>query len=333
METLLGLLLSLFFGFIPMFFFASILYWLDRYEKEPKILLLGVFTWGALFAAGIAFVVNTLFGLSIFIFTGSEFATELTTGSISAPLVEESLKGLAVLGVFLLFRKEFDSLLDGIVYAGVAALGFAATENAYYIFTYGFLEEGFSGLLWLVIVRVVMVGWQHPFYSAFIGIGLAISRLNRGLLISIAAPVAGWVVAVLAHSMHNTLATLLTGLEGLTVTLLFDWTGWLFMFLFILYAIAREQKYLADHLREEVALGVISQQHYQTACSSWKQSAARLASLFEGKYNKTRRFYQIAGQLAHKKHHLTTLGEEEGNTSAIKQLRSELMHLAPAARY
>ena len=48
-----------------------------------------------------------------------------------APIIEESLKGLAVLLVFLLFRKEFDSILDGIVYAAITALGFAATENSH----------------------------------------------------------------------------------------------------------------------------------------------------------------------------------------------------------
>jgi hypothetical protein len=39
-----------------------------------------------------------------------------------------------VLAVFLFFRNEFDSLLDGIVYGGITALGFAATENVLYLF-------------------------------------------------------------------------------------------------------------------------------------------------------------------------------------------------------
>lgn len=43
---MIPLLTALFFGFIPCFFFAAILYWLDRYEKEPKLLLIGVFLWG-----------------------------------------------------------------------------------------------------------------------------------------------------------------------------------------------------------------------------------------------------------------------------------------------
>jgi len=52
----MGFILSLFFGFVPMLVFAWILYWLDRFEKEPKILLGVVFVWGAMVAAGVAFI-------------------------------------------------------------------------------------------------------------------------------------------------------------------------------------------------------------------------------------------------------------------------------------
>lgn len=120
-------------GITTSLLFSYVLYWLDRYEKEPILLLGGVFIWGAVVAGGSAFLINTVAGLGVFIFTKSNVATDFTIGSLISPLVEESLKGLAVLGVFLLFRREFDSILDGIIYAGVAALGFAATENIYYL--------------------------------------------------------------------------------------------------------------------------------------------------------------------------------------------------------
>ena len=113
---------AIFFGFVPALLFAWFLYWLDRYEKEPKALLGAAFTWGFVVAAGGAFIINTVLGVGVYLFTGSEAATDLTTASIIAPLVEESLKGLAVLIVFFIFRKEFDSILDGMIYGGIAAL-------------------------------------------------------------------------------------------------------------------------------------------------------------------------------------------------------------------
>ena len=199
MDNTLAVLISVFFGFVPMFFFAYLVYWTDRYEREPIILLGAVFFWGAIVAAGAAFVVNTTLGLGIYALTASEALTDLTTGTLIAPLVEESLKGFAVLIVFLVFRKEFDTILDGIVYASIAALGFAATENVYYIYNYGYAESGVSGLIWLVFVRVILVGWQHPFYTSFTGISLAIARLSKPTWVKVIVPFVGFALAIFTH--------------------------------------------------------------------------------------------------------------------------------------
>src|SRR5258706_16294451 len=99
----MALLASLFLGFVPMFFFAAFVYWLDRYEKEPILLLGAGFFWGGGIAAGGAFIINTAFGVAIFAVTGSEGAFGFGTVSIIDPFLEEFLKGLAVGIVFLLF--------------------------------------------------------------------------------------------------------------------------------------------------------------------------------------------------------------------------------------
>ena len=44
------------------------------------------------------------------------------------------------------------------------------------------------------------------------------------------------------------------------------------------------------------------------------------------------RFYQVCGELAHKKEQLSNLGDEHGNTAIIQALRSELLTLAPQVR-
>ena len=325
----MGLIISIVIGFGTALFFASILYWLDRYEKEPLLLLGAVFLWGAVVAAGSAFLINTTLGISVFMFTGSDFATEMATGSIIAPLVEEFLKGLAVLIVFLVFRREFDSVLDGIIYAGVAALGFAATENAYYIYSYGYAQNGWSGLLFLTFVRVILVGWQHPFYTAFTGIGLAVARLNRNWFIRIIAPLIGLGLAMFTHAFHNTLASFLSGYEGMVVGAVFDWTGWVFMFGVILWATWRERKILGQFLSGEVQVGTISAAHLRTASSAWRQMFARLSALFSGKYRKTARFYQLCGEYAHKRQQYAALGDEGGNVAMLHKLRAELAQLAP----
>jgi protease PrsW len=327
----MGFLLSLFFGVIPVFIFAWIIYWFDRYEKEPKVLLGAVFLWGAIVAAGLAYLVNTSLAIGVYLFTESEAAADLTTGMLIAPVVEEIMKGLAVLVVFLAARHEFDSILDGIVYAGIVALGFAATENTLYIYRDGYLENGYAGLLSLAFIRVILVGWQHPFYTAFIGIGLAITRLTRNPARRLAALLTGLTLAILLHSLHNILATLVEGVGGFIMGTVIDWSGWIFMLLFIIWAIYREQQWIVSHLREEVSLGSLTPSQYRTACSAWSQSIVRFGSLFNGHFQSTSRFYQLCAELAYKKQQLSTLGDEGGNARIIEKLRSELTSLSPHA--
>src|SRR5512134_3899412 len=195
----MALLGSFFFGFVPMFVFAGFVNWLDRYEKEPKLLLGAAFIWGVVIAGGGAYILNTMFGIGIYMITGSEGAAEFGTTSIVAPIIEEALKGLAVLVVFLFVRKEFDSVLDGVVYGAVTAMGFAAIENVLYIYRNGYIEGGWEGFWVLVVIRVFLVGWMHPFFTAFTGIGLAIARMSRNVLAKIIAVPTGYAVAVTTH--------------------------------------------------------------------------------------------------------------------------------------
>lgn len=327
----MALLGAFFFGFVPMFLLAAFVNWLDRYEKEPKLLLGAAFLWGVVIAGGGAFILNTIFGIGIYVFTGSEGAAEFGTTSIVAPIIEEGLKGLAVLVVFFLFRNEFDSILDGIVYGAITAMGFAAIENVLYIYRNGFLENGWEGFWTLVFIRVLLVGWMHPFFTAFTGIGLAIARMSRNILVKIIAAPAGYTVAVLAHAFHNTFSSLIGGGGGFILGLLADYFGYVFMLSFIIWMIIHERNLLKKNLREEVANGSITQKQYNTAISFF-QTNAHLSALTSGTFGPTRRFYQVLGEIAHKKEQLARVGDEGGNTRIIEQLRGELMQLAPLAK-
>ncbi|MCJ7734307.1 MAG: PrsW family intramembrane metalloprotease, partial [Anaerolineales bacterium] len=237
---MLGLLVSILAGVVPMAFYAWILYYLDRYEKEPLKLLLGVFTWGAVIAAGTAFFINTFSSSGLYLLTQSEFATQLTISTLVAPVVEETLKGTAVLMVYLIFRSEFDSPLDGLVYGGITALGFAATENAWYIHQFGFMKNGWKGLLDLAIIRSILVGWQHPFYTAFIGLGFAFARRVKEPVWRWILPLAGWSIAVFSHLLHNLFAGLLHSEAGFVFATIWDWSGYLGLLLLIYLLIKRE---------------------------------------------------------------------------------------------
>jgi RsiW-degrading membrane proteinase PrsW (M82 family) len=327
MLSLVALVLSFVLSFGSALLCALTVYWLDRYEKEPKILLGGVFLWGAVvaFIGGVVFEEILDWGTRAV--TGSPALDNALTGAVYAPIVEESLKGFAILIVFAIFRNEFDSILDGIVYAGIVALGFAATENSFYLFSLGYLKNGFPGLFSLFFLRDVLSIWNHPFYTAFAGIGLAIARLSPNLLLKLAAPILGWTMGVVGHGLHNAYI-------GSACFLVFplEWLGWFLMFILIIWAIRREGKWIAAHLSELMHAGVISVEQYHTACSTWSQTMARYRALNAGHYRATSRFYQVCGELALKRQQRATLGEERGNTPIIERLEKELAELAPRAQ-
>lgn len=318
----MAFLLAWFFGFVPAFMMAVFVYWLDRYEKEPLALLGAAFFWGAVIAAGGAYVVNTMLGIGLFAVSGSADIADQATASLVAPFVEEGLKGLAVVMVFLFFHKEFDSILDGIIYAGITALGFAATENVLYIYEHGFVDAGWVGFWRLVFIRDLVVAWQHPFFTAFTGIGLAVARLNRQIPVKLIAVPTGYALAVAAHAFHNSFGSLMGGLEGFALGSLIDWFGWFFMAVFIVFMIFRERRLLKRQLMDELLSGVISLAQYRRALSPFTSSTAR----FTGG-GVAARFYQACAELAHKKEQLSKFGDEGGNNTRVQALRSELVTL------
>lgn len=317
-------------AFIPAFFFSWFLYWLDRYEKEPRWLLLLTFFWGGFIAIIGTLIVASIFEIGFSLVLQDAVLEDIAGGSITAPLVEEFMKGLAVLVVFLIFRKEFDSILDGIIYGGIAGLGFAATENVFY-FLSQYDAEGWAGMFTNFALRVGIFAWGHPFYTAFIGLGFAVARMNRNILVKLAAPVIGYFLAVFAHSFHNTAVTFAAGLGSIVLIILIEWASWLAFLGFIIWMIRHEQGLLKKHLREEVSNGLISEAQYRTAVSFF-QFNARMAALNSGVYKGTSHFYQYLGELAHKKEQLLKFGDERGNSAIIEKLRANIATLAIQAK-
>lgn len=325
MELIAAILLA----FIPALIYARITYWMDRYEKEPRLLLFGTFIWGAVVAAGGAYILNTVFGIAIYAVTADEFLADFAVGSFSAPLVEEALKGLAVLLVFLIFRHEFDSIMDGIVYAAIAALGFAATENVLYMIQFGYAEDGWQGLWFMFFLRVVLGAWNHPTYTAFTGIGLAAARLNRSTLAKIFLPIGGFLAALFAHFLHNTIASFASESGGVVLLFAVDWLGWLFIFAIMTWAISRERSWIRSNLQEEVRSGLISLQQYNVVSSPFKRGLASLNGLTSGEYRSTQKFYEYCTKLAYKKQQYARVGNVRGNTlEDIENLRTKIAQLA-----
>lgn len=115
---------------------VALLYYIynrDRYEKEPRRMLIKAFL------LGMAIVIPATIGelILMWIFGGAQGLTgAFIQGFVVAGLTEELLK------FFVLYKgfykaPEFNERFDGIVYGVFVSLGFATIENILYVFTGG----------------------------------------------------------------------------------------------------------------------------------------------------------------------------------------------------
>ncbi len=116
-----------------------------------------------------------------------------------APPVEEFAKGSVILLLALVRRKEFDGIIDGLVYAGMVGVGFAFTENILY---YGRIfrqlseevgsDEGLRGAFVLFVIRGLISPFAHPLFTSFTAIGIGIAVRHRSTIVRFLAPVVGY---------------------------------------------------------------------------------------------------------------------------------------------
>jgi protease PrsW len=229
--------------------------WLDRWEPEPPRVLLIAFLWGACFAALAALILNSS---AEFAFAQSlgEHASVTISGVFVAPWVEEGMKGAFVLGLLVFRRREFDGVLDGVVYAGVVAAGFAFTENILYLGN-AFASGQAGGVLPVLILRGVISPFAHPLFTSMTGIGLGIAANTRHLAVRILAPLGGYLLAVTLHAMWNASASL--GVRTLVgVYLLVMLPMFVFVVALVLYQRRREQRVIGAELPGFAAAGWIA---------------------------------------------------------------------------
>lgn len=202
-----GVLVGIALAAVPVFVVVPSLLWLDRFEAEPTALLMFAFGWGAAVATLIAILVNST-SVAVLKASGGDITAAAV---VIAPFVEETCKGLAVLLVFLYRRREFDGIVDGIVYAGMAGIGFAFTENVLYLGR-ALADAGVDGLAVTFVLRCVFGPFAHPLFTMATGVGLGVAATTRRGWVRVVVPVFGWLVAVTLHGLWNLAAV--AGLRG-----------------------------------------------------------------------------------------------------------------------
>jgi protease PrsW len=273
-----GAFVGSFMAFMPAPFYLFIYLWMDRYDPEPPWAIAGAFAWGALFSIFVSFIVNTVFG-SVAASFMDEPTGQTLSAVISAPFIEELTKGTGVVLISLFLRKEFDGVLDGIVYAGVVGLGFATVENVLY---YGgtFEKEGASALLFTGFLRGVLSPFIHSFFTSMTGIGCGIARESHNKLMRFIAPFFGFCGAMFLHASWNFTASLMGGFFFVAYFVI--WVPLFLTFIALVFFMARRERKIIRRVlaveqdglltREEIDLAgsLMSRIRWLLSAGSWK---------------------------------------------------------------
>jgi RsiW-degrading membrane proteinase PrsW (M82 family) len=327
MAIVIGLLLSIVVAIVPTIIYAFFIWWLDRYEREPGWLLTIAFLWGAIPAIIVSLIAELILDIPLSVL-GQGLAYQVAGSGLGAPIIEELAKGLALLGILIIFRGEFDDVLDGIVYGALIGFGFAMTEDIFY-FAATLFEKGFAGWGLVVFLRVVLFGLNHALFTAVTGVGLGIARLSKDTAVKVIAPLGGLAVAMTLHSIHNIGASLAEATYCLSFLGAFasDWAGVLILFVIIFMTWRKEKEWIIGELREEVGR-TLSPADYAVISSYPRRLAVRWGALLRADFRRWRQagqFMQTASELAFKKHQLRTYSDEGGARETIEKLRRQLI--------
>ena len=168
---------------------TAALLWLDRWEPEPRRLLVFAALWGASVAVLLAPALEVAFA-----------SHDVIETAVAAPVFEEFAKGtLLIIMVTGRRGREMSTLVDHLVYAGLCGLGFAYSENLMYL-------SGASDLgdLWqMIVVRLGLKVWGHPLYAMVLALGVYLARQPGPWWSRILAIPAGFVGATTLHGIWN----------------------------------------------------------------------------------------------------------------------------------
>ena len=324
-DAFLNMALAAGIAFPACFFYLWVPVILDRYDPEPWWLLFMAFLWGAVPACGFSGLINTING-EIGQAIGGKEGGEILGAVVSAPLVEEAFKGMLVLGMLWFMRREFDGVVDGVIYAIFVALGFAATENVLY-YARSLEKGGDAGLMVTVGIRGILAPWGHPLYTAMTGIGVGMARETTKGWVKIGAPIGGYFTAVALHAAWNGSAVLSDMLKfPLFFLALPLWFLFLAVFgVIVILLVRREGQIIRKHLRDEVLIGNLSEAELELVCSP----IGRIRALFL-KGLAGRRFVDAASRLGLSKWHAARAMQGKKMTISadfIVPLRRELAQL------
>jgi protease PrsW len=334
---------------VPALFYATLVVLLDVREREPIRILALAFLWGAFIAMTASYILNSGIFIVAAVAFGSELA-EIIATVLAAPFVEETAKGAGLIAILFLFRREFNNVTDGIVYGALIGIGFGMTENMLYLGGAHLQGEAEEFAL-LFYVRAILGGLGHAGYTALIGAGLGYFKETDAGHFRLAAPVVGFIAAVLGHASWNGIFAVIIGFVLIPendflyyvvvpfVVFLGMLPGYLALFVLLLRSWRREADVILHYLEDEVRNGLLTSHEHQRLRSVRQRFSYELHALTQSgvrSWLAARQFHQKSTRFAFHKWQVAR-GDRPTRSGIYQdlefreQIRALRTHLPPTA--
>jgi RsiW-degrading membrane proteinase PrsW (M82 family) len=348
----LALTLSTVLAMVP----VTVLWFLDRRERETPSLYAAAFLWGGCIATALSLPFNTAFFRIVDIWVAQNpmltdilgpDATMLIAAPISAPVAEEITKAAGVVLLFWLLRAEFDNMRDGFVYGALVGAGFNWFEAALYV-AQGYAENGIALYGTQLGFRYAMFGMGgHVLFTGLFGLSVGLAIQTRHMWIRVLAPLGGLILAMAAHMINNALplfAALAKAEEGLPPQpeqelssmgflsaflsgSLLQLTVFFPFFLLIALALWRsgvwERRVIREELKDEVGT-VISVAEYQDIVNDGVLRTRRISDLHP---NRSAALVSAQHELAFRKRRVREEGNDPEQDVAVVGWRADIQRL------
>jgi RsiW-degrading membrane proteinase PrsW (M82 family) len=155
-----------------------LLWWSDRYEREPTYSIIWAVAWGAFPACFLSLIFESI-----------AFST------VSGAFIEETFK---LLGLVIAFKRlNIQSWMDGLILGGYIGLGFAIFEDVLYAISS-------SDITTVIIDRGIFSIFSHTFFSGIGAVLIVFGLLSKRVWISLI----GFILSFTLHLLWNTILSL-----------------------------------------------------------------------------------------------------------------------------
>ena len=174
----------------PAFIIIIYIYLKDKYEKEPKRIMLFSFLLGAIVSVLISTVLYVFFDYFLPLPDDNNIAQQFIKAFFVVALIEEFSK-YVIVRYYSQPRKAFNEPFDGIVYAVIVSMGFAMVENLIYVF---------QGGLEVALIRAFTAVPAHATFGVLMGYFMGKAKFNGKRM---ADNLIGLSLAILFHGAYD----------------------------------------------------------------------------------------------------------------------------------